>query len=362
MGENLLSTLALYSAKPTVRVDGQQHALLDTLLQSMTMHEDEGGLSSLELGFVNWATQSNASAGLAFEDEKIFKLGGEIKTYAGESMAPTEIFAGRISAFEFAADAEGPPRLIVHAEDAAMRARLSRRSAVYENKSVADIAKDIASRLGLTPKVTGLSDTAKVHVQLNESDLAFLRRLLVRHGADVQLVGNELHVSPRADVQRNAIELRMNSQLVRVRVMADLAHQVTQARVTGFDPSSGEAVSGDGDGAPLGPGAGRTGKDLVNQVFGDRVEQVAHRLALTQSEANALAEAEFAHRARAFVRVQGECTGVPTLRVGSHLTLKDVSPRFDNTYYATAVTHRYDQVRGYTTEFRAECAYFGNPA
>lgn len=362
MGEMNLSKLAFYSARPTLRIDGQDNDMASGLLQSMVMREREGGMSSLELAFVNHTARESGQVGPAFEDEQVIKLGAEMKVYAGEAAAPTEIFSGLVSAIELAMDSEGPPRLIVQAEDKAQKGRMNRRIAVHDNKSVADIAREIASNMGLTPVVTGLSDTSVVEVQFNESDLAFLRRLLVRHGADAQVVGNELQVSPRKDVQRNEFTLQMNSQLHKVRVVADLAHQVTEVRVTGFDFEQGSAVSGSGSSAPLGPGSGRTGKELVQQAFGDRVQQTSHRLALTQAEADALAQAEFEQRARRFVRVQGVCEGNPSLRVGSHVKLKDVSPRFDNTYYVTECTHRYDMKKGFETEFCAEGAYLGNAA
>jgi uncharacterized protein len=362
MGEMTLSPLALYSARPTLRIDGQDSDIASGLMQSLVMREQEGGLSSLELAFVNFAPKDSGEVGPAFEDERLLKLGSELKVYAGEAGGPTEIFSGTVSALEYIADAEGPPRLQVLAEDGAQKARLTRRIAVYEKKSLADIAREIAGNMGLTPVITGLSDTLDLEVQLNETDLGFLRRLLARCGGDVQLVGNELQVSPRRDVQRNEVSLRMNSQLHRVRAVADLADQVTEVRVTGFDPSQGQAIEGTGSSAPLGPGAGRKGADLVRQAFGERVQQSAHRLALTQREADALAQAEFEQRARRFVRVEGVCEGNPAMRVGSHVKLQDVSPRFDNTYYVVACTHRYDMKKGFETEFQAEGAYLGNPA
>lgn len=362
MGENNLSRLALYSARPTLRIDGQDNALASNLLQSLVMREQEGALSSLEATFVNFTARESGQVGPAFEDEQVLKLGSQLKVYAGEAAAPTEIFSGLVSALEFAFDSEGPPRLIVWAEDLAQQARMTRRIAVYQNQSVADIARDVASRMGLTATVSGLSDQTELEVQFDESDLAFLRRLLVRHGADMQVVGNELQVAPRQDVQRNQITLRLHSQLHKLQVVADLAHQVTEVKVTGFDPSQGSAVLGSSRGASLGPGSGRTGQVLLQATWGERVQQTSHRLALSQVEADALAQAEFAQRARRFVRVQGQCEGNPALRVGTHLTLAEVSPRFDNTYYVTACTHRYDMQRGFETEFSAECAYFGNPA
>lgn len=362
MGESNLSNLAFYSARPTLRIDGQDDDMASGLMQSLVMREQEGGLSSMEIAFVNFTARDDGQVGPAFEDERLLKLGAALKVYAGEAAAPTEIFAGTISALELALDGEGPPRLIVQAEDKAQQARMTRRIAVYDHKSVADIAREVAGRMGLTPTITGLSDTSVVEVQFDESDLAFLRRLLVRHGADLQISGGELQVSPRRDVQRNAVTLRMHSQLHKVRVVADLAHQVTEVKVTGFDYAQGQAVEGTGSSAPAGPGSGRQGRALVQQAFGERVQQTSHRLALTQAEADALAQAEFEQRARRFVRVVASCEGNPALRVGTHVTLADVSPRFDNTYYVTACTHRYDMQRGFETEFSAESAYLGNPA
>jgi phage protein D len=233
---------------------------------------------------------------------------------------------------------------------------------VHESKTVADLARTVAQRAGLTPQVDGLADVSDTWFQCNESDLAFLRRLLQRFGGDAQVVGNELHVAPRAQVHRGDVELRLHSQLLRVRAVADLAQQTTELRITGFDPAQGQAFSGTGSGAPLGPGRGRSGKDELQRAFQDRDEQQSHALALSQTEAQAQAQAAFAARARGFVQVWGTCEGNPSLRVGSHVALKDVSPRFDNTYYVTACEHRWDATQGFQTEFHAECAYFGEPA
>lgn len=361
MGEMLLTELGLYNARPTLRVDGQQNERIDRLLRSMVMSEQEGGLSSLRVSFVNWESRENGGAGPAFEDESVLKLGTELKVYGGEVAAPTEVFRGKVSAIELSADPDGPPHLTVYAEDGFAKSRLVRHIDAYPDKTVRQLVEAVAGRANLTPQVTGLEDITDTWFQCNESDLAFLRRILRRFGADAQVVGSELHVSPRDQVHRNDIELTLHSQLHRVRVVADLAHQATEVKVTGFDPLQGQAVSGTGSSAPLGPGSGRTGRSELQRVFQARDEQMSHQLALSQPEADALAKANFAARARGFVRVEGVCEGNPALRVGTHVALKDVSPRFDNTYYVTACEHRFDATRGFETEFRAESAYLGNP-
>jgi phage protein D len=361
MGEMLLTELGLYNARPTLRVDGQQDERVDRLLRTMVMSEQEGGLSSLRVSFVNWESREGGEAGPAFEDEALLKLGTELKVYGGEVAAPTEVFRGKVSAIEFSADPEGQPRLTVYAEDGLAKSRLVRHIDVYPDKTVKQLVEAIAGRAQLTPQVTGLEDVTDTWYQCNESDLAFLRRVLARFGADAQVVGTDLVVSPRDRMHRNDVELRRPSQLHRVRVVADLAHQATEVRVTGFDPLQGQAVSGTGSSAPLGPGSGRTGAAELQRVFQAREEQASHQLALSQPEADALAKAGFAARARGFVRVEGSCEGNPSIRVGTHVALKDISPRFDNTYYVTACEHRFDTNRGFETVFAAESAYLGNP-
>ena len=362
MGDMLLSELALFNARPTLRVDGQQHDRIDRLLRSMVLSEQEGGLSSLRVTFENWNSREGGQpAGPAFEDEAILQLGTELKVYGGEVGAPTELFLGRVSAVELAADDQGTPQLTVYAEDGLAKSRLVRHIDVYPDKTVKQLVEAIAGRANLTPRVTGLEDLTDTWFQCNESDLAFLRRILRRFGADAQVVGRDLQVLPREQMHRNDIQLTFKDSLHRFRVVADLAHQATEVKVTGFDPLVGQAVAGTGSGAPLGPGRGRSGKSELQRVFQTRDEQMSHQLALSQTEADALAKANFAARARGFVRVQGVCRGNPELRVGTHLALANLSPRFDNTYYVTACEHRFDVMHGFETSFTAESAYLGNP-
>jgi phage protein D len=288
------------------------------------------------------------------------KLGTELGVYAGDVTQPTEIFRGKVTALEADYKMGSPPEFIVLAEDALQGARMARRSKVYTDKSPADIVRDIASGLGLTPKITGLASPTGTWAQLNESDLAFARRLLARFDSDLQIVGSELQVSPRGDVKRGTVELTLFSQLARARVTADLADQVSSVTTSGWDPVQGSAVShGVTQATHAGPGSGKKGKDWLTHALSDRSEHIGHLVVSTDTEAQAVAEAAFDQRARRFVRIEGISEGNPKLRVGTHITVNGLSGRWDNTYYLMHACHLFDLRQGYRTEFCAECAFLG---
>jgi len=316
-------------------------------------------MSDLELKFSNFGTFAAGLADQVFEDGTILKLGAALTVYAGLVTSPTEIFRGKITALEAVFPSDGPPELIMLAEDALQSARMNRNTKTWDNTSLSAILQQIASGLGLTPVTSGLDTTIGTEQQLNESDLHFLRRLLARYDADLQVVGAELHATPRSQAQRNTIELDMNSQLHEVRILADISHQVSQVTTTGWDFTQGQAISVTSQTTSLGPGSGQTGADWLPNVWGTRSEQLGQYASLDQTEAQALVDAEFAQRSRRFVVARGVAEGNPLLRVGTYLTLTGLGPRFSNTYYTTAAVRRFDTEKGYATEFTAECAYLG---
>jgi phage protein D len=359
MPETPLSPMAVYSARPTVRVAGREDPMLTELMVAMTMTETEGGLSALELRVGNLAGNTRGSADLAFEDDRVLKLGTAVAIYGGDEAGPQEIFRGLVSGLEADFPRDGAPELVVLAEDVLQKARLARRTAVHKDVSISDLAGRVAQQLGLRPVVTGYRAKVGTWVQWNESDLAFLRRLLRRYDGDLQVVGAELHVSPRPEVSRGTIDLELHGQLRRARALADLAHQVTEVTVSGWDPVQGKRVSSRSTGAQPGPGAGRTGAQVLRDVFGPRSEHVDDVVVTTDEEARAVADAAFDRAARGFVRVEATAEGNPALRVGSRVRLSGLGGRFDNDYYVRRACHRFDLAAGYETDFEAECAFLG---
>ena len=172
--------------------------------------------------------------------------------------------------------------------DSTLRVAFYARVSSERQAEAQTIASQVASQLNLNPVITGLTDTIGTEVQLNESDLAFLRRLLTRYDADMQVVGRDLQVSPRKDVSRGNVELSFTGQLRRARVIADLAHQVTAVTVSGWDYKQGQKVNTSSTGTNLQPGDGRAGASILHDTLGERSEHIGDAAIADQAEAQAL--------------------------------------------------------------------------
>lgn len=356
MSVTALNRRSVYNPRPTVLIDGQSNEMVNALLLSMDVRESEGGLTTLELRFNNVASDTEGGSDYAFENESVIRLGASITLNAGDFSDQQELFRGVITGLEADFPETNPPELVVLAEDKLQLARMSRRTKTWEDVSVSDVLNQIASDIGLQADVTGLNSGRGTWVQLNESDLAFARRLLTQFDADVQVVEDRLEVSPISEVQREVIEIEMFRDLRSVKFIADLSHQVTAITCAGWNPLRGQTVSGRGQGVNFGPGEGRYGSQVLQQTLGERVEHIGQIPVTTDEQAQAIADSAFDQRVRSFVRAQGTAAGHPSIRVGTHLRLTGVSQRFTNTYYVVGTHHRYDQNNGYLTDFTAESA------
>lgn len=360
--ETQIANDAIFSARPLIEINGQTDAMVQRLLSAMQMNESSGGLSALELRLENTANMEQQGVDYAFEfsDNDLLSFGNEIKVSCGDETDQQEIFLGMITGLELVIKEGSQPELIVLAEDKLQKARMQRKTRVFTDSSVADIAETLAQELGLQPVINGLQDNTDAEVQLNESNLAFLRRLLMRYDSDLQVVSNELHVSERAEVRRNEITLEVNSQISNIRIMADLSHQVTEVTFSGWDVSQGQPISSSRNSSiAAGPGQGRTGSQILADTIEEgRSEHISNASVVNEREAQALVDTCFSQRERKFLQAEVTSIGNPAIRVGSHVTLTGVGPRFENTYYVTQASHRYDSHEGYKTDFKAECAFF----
>ncbi|MFI9386611.1 phage late control D family protein [Kutzneria sp. NPDC052558] len=345
---------------PVFTVDG---AVAGELARDCIRLEVEEGLEGLRTLHAHFLAAGPGATGpeerMLYLDGKTLDFGKTVAVTVGPGTDQRYAFEGVISAIEAVyADTE-PPVVVVHAEDALMKLRMTRRSRTYQNVSDADLAERIAAEHGLHTDIAVDGPTYDVVQQANQSDLAFLRERARLVRAEIWCTGQTLHMQSRPHRQAPTLKLTQGKEVLAIRLCADLAHQRGSVIVTGYDADAKDVID-----ERVGPEAveaettgGLTGARLVSKVLGDSVTLRVREAALTSAEAGAWAKAEMLQRGRRFVTVQGMTRGTPDMIVGSRLTLSLVGRPFEGGgYYVTRVKHVFENVHGLRTHFEAERA------
>jgi uncharacterized protein len=357
-----MPTELMYASEaPVFKVDGQMNGQLARDLTYLEIDETTSGLKSLRARFGNWGSrEGQPDESFLYLDGAILDFGKSLEVSMGTESDPRIVFNGVISAIEVGLDEGTEPQLTVHAEDRLMELRMTRRSRTYEQQSDAQIAEAIAAEHGLTPEVDAAGPTYDVVQQWNQSDLAFLRDRARTIQAEVWVEDDRLCFKSRGSRTSTELTLVQGSDLLSVQIRADLAHQRTKVRVSGYDAQARDVIDEEatGDAIAAEISSGRTGVAVLERALGDRVSYRVREAPLTSEEAREWAKAEMLRRARSFVRVSGTARGQTDMIVGSQLTLERVGPPFEGSgYYVTRVCHTFrPQLPGFRTYFDAERA------
>ena len=347
-------------AGPIFEVDGQANGEMARDILRLEIEESTAGLKTLRARFV--AQGPPAGGGdqqLQYLDGAVVDFGKKISVVLGAPPAAFNVFTGWISAIEGDFKEGGDPEVILFAEDKLMKLRMTRRMKTYENVSDADMASAIASEHGLTPEVDADGPTYDLVQQWNMSDLAFLRQRARKIQAEVWAEDEKLCFKTRGKRPATELSLIQGNQLLQCRVRADLAHQRTKIKLSGFDASERDQIDEEAtaDAIQAEVSSGETGPAVLERAFGERVSYRVREAPLKSTEATDWVKAEMLRRARAFVTVNGITRGSAYMVVGSKLTLERTGHPFEGAgYYVTKVRHTYDLDNGFRTHFEAERA------
>lgn len=345
---------------PTVEVGGQSYPLVQANLVGMRMREALGGLASMELSLID-SVEDGVSSRHAAGAGSPLELGAGLRVFAGpHQFGAPELFDGQITAIEGEVREAQPALFTVLAEDRLFPARRRRRTRLFEAQALGDVIGAIASDHGLTPEIRdGVDRDARDWMQADETDLAFMRRILDRFDCDLQVFGDRLQVGRVGKDRRALVPLAVGDTLLWARITADIAEQVSALTLGSFDPRAGAIADGSADAGRFGPGTGRTGPEILQARFSRVTMHLGREGPMPDAHADKRAEIEGQRRVRSFVRVEGCARGNAHLRVGSWVELSGVNPQFANTYAVREAVHRFDRENGYRTEFVAECAFLG---
>ncbi|WP_127500913.1 phage late control D family protein [Actinoplanes solisilvae] len=349
---------ALAATSPVFTVDGQLVRDLGRDCVRLEVSEGVEGLRTLQAHFLATGAGATGPPGRGLHlDGRTVDLAKTIKVSIGPDTEQRFVFDGVVSAVEAVLDDPQPLVVVVHAEDALMRLRMSRGLRTFADVTDGAMAQEIATAHHLDADVFGGGPTYDLVQQLNQSDLAFLRERARLIQAEIWCTGRTLHFQPRTERDAPSLILSYPADVISLRLCADLSHQRHEVRVCGFSARGDEIIDA-GAGREVieaEVSGGRNGPALVKDALGPsvtfRIREVPH----TTAQAEAWAKAEMLRRARQFVTATGVTRGTADMVVGSRLRLESVGPSFDGGgYYVTRVTHTFDVVSGFRTHFDAE--------
>jgi phage protein D len=340
---------AFVSTRPTFQVDGQAREDLQESLTGMVINLPLHGCAHAEITLTNWGTPEGQN-----DPDFIFAnigLGAEIDIQMGEGQ-PLSLFKGDVTAIE-EQYGDGAPTLAILLQDKLHRLARSRQNRAYEDYSPDDIVQAIASAAGLQAdaQVSTITDTWH---QINESDLAFLMRLLGHFDIGLRLDGNSLRAKPeQADPSPIQVDAQDSALLVRLTV--DLNHQPLSSTVQGYNAGTAEAVDHNHDSLTPAPRA-TSATAALRQLSWPGDEVMPHPFARSQAEAEAYASAHFKRQAKRFVSGDIVCQGEAALKSGREIELSGVSPRLQGIYQIVHCAHRFDNQTGFETHLKVNKA------
>ncbi len=351
-----LSQPGFYASRPTVRIDGQIDAALgDVFLQSMVVEETTMGLFRCEANFVNWGPK-DSDVRFLFFDRQTLDFGKTFSAEFGPPGAASPVFAGRITGIEAQYAPKSPPEFLVLAEDRFQDLRMERHTRSFENITDADVIRQIAGKHGLSAQVDVDGPTYRVLVQLNQSDLAFLRERVVAIDAELWVDDRTLYAQARSRRNAGTASFTYGENLLEFSVLADLAHQRTSVSVSGWDVAGKQAIDVEAGESSIAAElkGGRSGSSVLAAALAPRRERMVTAVPLSQPEAKAMATARYRALARSFVRGSGVVDGNVKIRVGTQIEMHGLGAFFDGPYYVTLARHTFDLQEGYRTTFEVE--------
>jgi phage protein D len=339
---------AFINTRPVFRVNGRARDDLAEALTALVVNQPLHGCAHAELTVTNWGTaEGERNPSFLFTD---IGLGAELEISMGNPAR--QIFKGEITALE-EQYGEGSPTLALLLQDKLHRLARSRQNRSYEEQTPDEIVQSIAREAGMQTdvQVSSINDTWH---QLNESDLAFLLRLLGRFDIALRLDGDTLRARAE-EPDAEPVELSAQDSALKIHLLADLNHQPLTTKVQGYNTGTDEAV--DHTSEQLSPAPeGQTAAQVLGELGWPGGEVVPHPFARSQAEASDYANAHFRRQAKRFVQGDIVCQGEPTLKSGREINLNGVSPRLRGLYKIVHCSHRFDGQSGYETHLKVNRA------
>jgi uncharacterized protein len=293
-----------------------------------------------------------ARGDFAWSDDPMFDVGTEVAVRMGYGNRMETMTLGMITSVRVSFPAGGGAKLDVSGYDLSHRMAKGKRQRSWSGKKHSEIVQQIAGEYSFTPDV---EDSVVVHPLVKQddaSDYEFIIQLAGLNGFEVFMTEKTMHFRKPARSVEPVVSLTWGRALSAFAPEVNVAAQVTQVKVIGWDPGTkteivGTAAGGDEDGKTAGR---KSGSEVAGQAYPAPVVQEIRRPVFSQAEADHVAKACLNKLAEELVSGTGECIGLPILRPGTRILLDGLGRKFSKAYYIEKTSHAVG-TSGYKTTF-----------
>ncbi len=289
---------------------------------------------------------------------ELLKFGATVEValgYGDFSHLPT-LITGSITEMTTSFAEGGSPELTVAGYDALFPLTLGKQSRNWKNITDSGVISKLANEYGLYGNIQSTSEKHAQIEQNQESDFEFMKKLADRNHFEFYVTSpNRLRFGEANDKGDGVVTLLWGRTLLNFKPEANLAAQVSQVEVYGWDAQQKKAIVGK---AVAGQESGR---DPRRQSGGERVKAIAknppvlqvRQPVFTAAEAQRRAQAILDDHAKKFLTGEAESIGLPDLLPDRNITLGNLGDPFSKTYFIQETTHKIDS-GGYRTRVKVK--------
>jgi len=288
---------------------------------------------------------------LEWLDSKLFEPGKTVEIKMGYLDTLTTMIIGEIISVKPSFPSNSSPEMEISGYDLSYQfTRLQERN-IWQSKRDSEIVQEKVGsdqiKHKLNAHITGTDVVRPEIVQDGETDYAFIRKLADRNFYEFFVQKTDLHFRPPKKTE-DPMTLEYRKSLMSFSPELNIANQVSEVSVRGWDPNSKQEIVGKAGGTIS--QNGKTGGGIMKELYGKVEQEVTDCPVYSQSEADALARSTFKKLSVGAVRGSAESIGMPEIRAGDTILLKGLGKKFSQEYFVESTTHSISS-SGYTTTF-----------
>ena len=239
--------------------------------------------------------------------------------------------------------------------DSLHRFRRGRKTKSYLQQKDSDIARQIASTLGLSAQVEDTEVTHEYLLQDNLTDIDFLMERARRIRYELVIENGTLHFRKAANDKSKVVSMEFGMTLRSFCPRLSTVSQVSEVLVQGWDAKKKEPITGSARSADAVSkmGGQQLGANITEGAFFSTKNIIIDKPVFSKGEADQIAKGMFNNMAVGFITGEGKAIGNGDIKAGTVIELLKLGTRFSGLYYVTSATHTIDS-SGYTTKFTVE--------